>query len=65
MYSMIVIGKPRGKNVLKEVNRSESIAQILKYVFSGVYLQVGGDETIGKGFVKATVLGGINESENS
>jgi len=64
MYSTIAIGKPRNK-VPKEVREAENIAQILRDVLRGRYLQVGGDETVGKGFVKVTIWGETDESENS
>ncbi len=64
MYSTTAIGKPRGK-VPKDVSRSEDVAKILRDVLRGKYIQVGGDETVGKGFVKVTVWGEIDGSENA
>ena len=64
MYSVIAIGKPKNK-VPKEVREAENIARILRDVLRGRYLQVGGDETVGKGFVKVTVWGETDESENA
>ncbi len=77
LYSLITIGKPRiwGKNdnerkenekkIMKAFNCStlddcvERIAEELKSI--GGYLQIGGNETVGKGFVKVKVWGGKDE----
>ncbi len=63
MYSLIAIGKPR-KDGLEELNDAGNIAKILTDVFSGIYLQVGGNETVGKGFMRVQVWGENNESKS-
>ncbi len=57
MYSIIAVGRPRRGVVPEKVSSSESIAKILKSIFDGVYLQIGGDETVGKGFVRVAAWG--------
>jgi len=77
LYSLITIGKPRiwGKNdeersrnedaIMKAFGCSslddcvEKIAKELEYVDS--HLQIGGNETVGKGFVNAKIWGGKDE----
>jgi len=74
LYSLITIGKPRiwGKNdkerkenekrIMRAFNCSilddcvERIAEELKSI--GSYLQIGGNETVGKGFVRVKIWGG-------
>ncbi|AEH24488.1 type III-B CRISPR module RAMP protein Cmr4 [Pyrococcus yayanosii] len=56
MYSMIAIANPRVKNPPKEVNSPKGIARKLIEVFNNRFLQIGGDETVGKGFVKVKLV---------
>jgi len=58
LYSVIVIGKPR-KSV-NGLSTAEDIAKTLS-TFDSQFLQVGGNETVGKGFVEAKIWGGNNE----
>ncbi|ALV63531.1 CRISPR-associated RAMP Cmr4 [Thermococcus sp. 2319x1] len=62
LYSVIAIAKPRGG----ELKTAEEVSNILENFFkNNRFLQIGGDETIGKGFVKIKISGGEgNESEN-
>lgn len=50
MYSVIAIGKPR-----KEGADNIDIKQTLNNVFNNSFIQLGGDETVGKGFVKIKI----------
>ena len=66
LYSLITIGKPRiwgNEKAIKEAfgcssldNCVEKIAKELENVDS--HLQIGGNETVGKGFVNAKIWGG-------
>ncbi len=64
MYSVIAVGEPRRKSVPKEANSASEIFDLLKDNFNDTYLQIGGDETVGKGFVKV-ITGDLDGSENS
>ncbi|WP_456321297.1 type III-B CRISPR module RAMP protein Cmr4 [Palaeococcus sp. (in: euryarchaeotes)] len=61
LYSVVAIGKPRKEN--SKVGDAEKVAKALMSSFSDVFLQIGGNETVGKGFVKVKVMG--NENTNS
>ncbi|ALM76266.1 type III-B CRISPR module RAMP protein Cmr4 [Thermococcus barophilus] len=62
MYSVIAIANPRVKNPPEEVSTADGIARKLAEVFNGKFLQIGGDETVGKGFVKVKLVG-VNGNE--
>lgn len=51
LYSVIAIGKPR-----REGANNINIKQVLQNVFNNNFIQLGGDETVGKGFVKIRIL---------
>ncbi len=53
LYSVIAIGKP--KKEINGLSTAEDIAKTLS-TFDGQFLQVGGNETVGKGFVKLKVM---------
>ena len=54
MYSIIAVRKPRGG----KLGSTEDVVKELKDFFKeNPYLQVGGDETVGKGFVKVKITG--------
>jgi len=55
MYSVILVNDSRKKD--STVNAG-TLARELRDSFNGKFLQVGGDETVGKGFVKVSVLEG-------
>ncbi|AAB89392.1 predicted coding region AF_1863 [Archaeoglobus fulgidus DSM 4304] len=52
MYSLIAVGSPKKENLPKEVDNTQKIVNVLKVTFNNAFLQIGGDETVGKGFVK-------------
>jgi len=52
LYSVIAIGKPRRD--IDKLSTADDIVRELK-VFNGRFIQVGGNETVGKGFVKLRV----------
>jgi len=58
LYSVIVVGKP--KKEIDGLSTADNISQELK-AFDGKFIQVGGNETVGKGFVKLKVWGVQNE----
>ena len=58
MYSVIAIAEPRGK--INDLSSANDIAEEFKQ-FNRRFVQVGGNETIGKGFVKLKVI----DDENS
>lgn len=53
LYSVVAVAKPK-----KEVNRLSTADDIIKElkVFDGKFVQVGGNETVGKGFVRLKVM---------
>ncbi|WP_457548466.1 type III-B CRISPR module RAMP protein Cmr4 [Archaeoglobus sp.] len=53
LYSVIAIGKP--KKEINGLSTAEDIVEALN-IFHGRFLQVGGNETVGKGFVKLKVI---------
>ena len=53
LYSVIAIGKPRKS--LNDLKNSDDIFDKLKK-FDNTFLQIGGNETVGKGFVKVKVM---------
>lgn len=57
MYSVIAIAEPRRK--VNGLSSANDIAEEFKR-FNGRFVQVGGNETIGKGFVKLKVIGDEN-----
>jgi len=72
LYSVIAIGKPRlqGKNEIEKILKSlgakdmeEVVNKIAEELatFDNSFLQIGGDETVGKGFVKVKVFGKSNK----
>ncbi len=58
LYSVIAIGKPK-KSVNGLSSADETANELNK--FNNCFLQVGGNETVGKGFVKVKVWGDSNE----
>ncbi|NJF24410.1 type III-B CRISPR module RAMP protein Cmr4 [Thermococcus sp. Bubb.Bath] len=52
MYSVVAVAKPRKKESNVTV---EEVEEALVKAFNGKFLQLGGDETVGKGFVKITL----------
>jgi len=60
MYSLIVVSEPKVSmdKLPPELGAEpvEKIAGILGDVFNGSYLQIGGDETVGKGFTKVSAV---------
>lgn len=57
MYSVIAIAEPRRKT--NELSTAEDVAEEFRK-FDGKFVQVGGNETIGKGFVKLGAVGNEN-----
>ena len=58
MYSVIAVSKPKKEH--RELKNAESIVNELENFVEEVnYLQIGGDETVGKGFVRLS-LGEVN-----
>lgn len=57
LYSVIAVGKPR-----KAVNGLSSAEDIIKEfeTFNNKFVQIGGNETVGKGFVKLKVMSNEN-----
>jgi len=53
LYSLIAVGKPRKS--INGLSTANDIVEELK-VFEGKFVQIGGNETIGKGFVKLKVM---------
>ena len=53
LYSVIAIGKP--KKPVNGLSTADDVANALR-VFNGKFVQVGGNETVGKGFVKLKVI---------
>ena len=53
LYSVIAIGKP--KKPVNGLSTADDVANALR-VFNGKFVQVGGNETVGKGFVKLKVM---------
>lgn len=56
MYSIIAIGKPR--KAVNGLSTAEDVANELK-IFNDKFVQVGGNETVGKGFVKLKVMSDV------
>lgn len=54
LYSVVAIGKPR--KTIEGLKTADDVVNELKE-FDGFFLQIGGNETIGKGFVKLKVIG--------
>ncbi len=55
MYAVIAVSKPRKEHA--ELKDAESVASELKeFIKDASYLQIGGDETVGKGFVKLSLV---------
>jgi CRISPR-associated protein Cmr4 len=73
LYSVIAIGKPRitakddESKILQSLNAKDmdeavdKIADKLTATFNDSFLQIGGDETVGKGFVKVRVFDKFNK----
>lgn len=59
LYSVILVGDPRNSS-----GNAEDISRKLSN-FNGGYLQIGGDETIGKGFVRVFVFGGVGNAKDT
>jgi len=56
MYAVIAVSKPRKEH--PELKDASSVAEELKsFIDEVTYLQIGGDETVGKGFVKMSARG--------
>ena len=55
LYSVVAIGKPR--KAVDGLSTAKDVANELK-LFNGKFVQVGGNETVGKGFVKVKVYDG-------
>lgn len=53
LYSVIAVGKPR-----KIINRLSTVDDIINElkIFEGKFVQIGGNETVGKGFIKLKVM---------
>ncbi|CUX77818.1 type III-B CRISPR module RAMP protein Cmr4 [Thermococcus chitonophagus] len=72
MYSLVAVNNPKVKknelpDCLNGDNPAGKIAKILQTTFNSAFLQIGGDETVGKGFVKVSVAFpevSIDEHEN-
>jgi len=56
LYSVIAVGNPKVKGV-GELETADEVKDKLGTFLNGKYLQVGGDETVGKGFVRVKVRG--------
>jgi len=57
LYSVIVVGNPRVSGVEGLRTAGEAKDKLEKFLSSKKYLQIGGDETVGKGFVRVVVRG--------
>jgi CRISPR-associated protein Cmr4 len=53
LYSIVAVGKPRKSTA--ELSTVEDVAKELT-IFNEKFLQIGGNETVGKGFVKLKVM---------
>ncbi|WP_010478235.1 type III-B CRISPR module RAMP protein Cmr4 [Thermococcus zilligii] len=63
LYSVIAVGKPRGGGLNSVADVERKLTEFFK---NNPYLQVGGDETVGKGFVKVklTAVNGNGKEPN-
>ena len=57
LYSVIAVGNPRVSRVEGVKTADEVKDKLEKFLTSKKYLQIGGDETVGKGFVRVKVRG--------
>lgn len=57
LYSVIAVGNPRVSGVEGVKTADEVKDKLGKFLTSKKYLQIGGDETVGKGFVRVKVRG--------
>ncbi|HIH73373.1 MAG: hypothetical protein XD43_0035 [Thermococcales archaeon 44_46] len=62
LYSVIAVGEPRKK--IEGLSTADKIISKLN-TLNGKFVQIGGNETVGKGFVKLTIWGEENGSEKS
>ncbi len=62
LYSVIAVGKPRKE--IDGLSTDEDIIKELK-TFDGKFIQIGGNETVGKGFVKLKIWGAGNEESRT
>ncbi|WP_099211679.1 type III-B CRISPR module RAMP protein Cmr4 [Thermococcus henrietii] len=53
LYSVIAVGKPKGGTLS---SAEEVSTELRNFIESAGYLQIGGDETVGKGFVLAKLV---------